>query len=59
LKPPEKDDPFRSLSPEELAKVEPLSIEVIEAALEEGRRARQAVIDSHVIPYIPSGLRFR
>ena len=57
--PAEQEDPFRSLTSEEFDKIEPLPPEMIEAALEEGLRARQAFLDAYVIPVIPSGLRFR
>jgi hypothetical protein len=58
----EKPDPrsvFRTLCPEHLARVVPLSEEVIQKAFEEGLRARQAMIDAFVPPQVPSGLRFR
>jgi hypothetical protein len=59
MKQPEKLDPFRALTPEEMEKLEPIPDEMIQAALEEGYKARQAYLESYVVPCIPSGLRFR
>lgn len=50
---------FTGLSPEELAKVEPLSEERIQRALREGYEIRRAVEKETVLPRIASGTRFR
>lgn len=58
----EKDDIpdcLRPLSPEELAKMKPLSREDIEAALEEGRRQAELWRQSQHPPVIRSGIFYR
>jgi hypothetical protein len=56
---PNPDDIFKSLTPEELAKVEPISKEAIREALEQGRKDAEAFREANPLTFRDTGMRYR
>ena len=52
------NDIFKTLTPEELAKVEPISKEAIREALEQGRRDAEAFREANPLTFRDTGMRY-